>query len=331
MPQPHTPHHQQPSRPLYNLSKASLTALLVAASLLGVVQFQSSRRVSAKNKISNVAVNPIRQISVLGERNSGTRWTYGHLNDCFGHKLKVVKNLTRYKHWFQYPDPTRYEHDTLVIAQFRNPYDWLKAMERVPHHSPNHMRTKEGANASSHESENDWRIFLTKEWTMERVGKDLELTGNETCQENFKYRDIVSCVVEPLPHEHYNVTIRYSEHQPFYEMRNDGSGKPYANILELRSDKIRNFLSVRKYPNVADVWVTQYEYLLDKGTLGLIRHIQEWTGVEPRCKAFPPQVRATKNTRIITPDFAQHVREHLNWTVEAMVGYQIEWTYENAQ
>ena len=253
-----------------------------------------------------------------------------HLNDCFGHSLRVVKNLTRYKHWFQFPDPTRYEHNTLVIAQFRNPYDWLKAMERVPHHSPNHLRTKVDANFTSHESENDWHIFLAKEWTTPRVGKDLELMGNETCQEDFLYRDIVSCVEEPLPHSHYNITIRYSEHQPFYEMRNDGSGKPYANILELRSDKIRNImLSVRSYTGVADVWSVQYEYLLDMGTLSLLRRIQEWTGVEPRCKAHPSQTRPIKKTRLVTKDFAQHVRLHLKWSTEAMIGYEIEWDRED--
>jgi hypothetical protein len=167
----------------------------------------------------------IRQISILGERNSGTRWTYDHISECFNHSISVQKTLTRYKHWFQYPNPSKYPHDTLVLAQFRNPYDWLKAMEHVPHHSPAHMRTASDATTDMKTSGNYWKVFLTKPWTTNRTGQDLKLHGNETCQEDFPYQDIVSCVVEPLPHEFYNYTIRYSEHQPFYEMI-PGTGKP---------------------------------------------------------------------------------------------------------
>ena len=113
-----------------------------------------------------------------------------HLRECFNSSLTtgipVRRRLSRYKHWFQYNNPKAYPHDTLVLAQFRNPYDWLKAMEHVPHHSPEHI--------SKH-----WSVFLSKPWTMDRIGSDLLLTGNETCQENFHYRDIISCAVKPLP------------------------------------------------------------------------------------------------------------------------------------
>jgi hypothetical protein len=254
-----------------------------------------------------------------------------HLSDCFGHALPVYKRLTRYKHWFQYEDPKKYRHDTLVIAQFRNPYDWLKAMEHVPHHSPAHMRTKEGSSVHSITSENDWKIFLTKSWTMERVGMDLLLPPNTTCQEGFRYQDIISCVEEPLPESYYNWTQRYSEHQPFYEMRNDGSGEPYANILELRTDKIRNFLSTADYAGVADAWVVQYEYLLSRGTDHLLQKIAEYTGIEPKCKPIPPQNRKQKKSRYISQQFAAHVRKHLNWTVEGWIGYEVEMSREEEQ
>lgn len=275
--------------------------------------------------------NPIRQISILGERNSGTRWTYDHISECFNHSLAVENRLTRHKHWFQYNNPSKYLHDTLVLAQFRNPYEWLKAMEHVPHHSPAHLRTASNATLNAKNAANDWKIFLTKPWTTKRVGKDLEMKGDEICQDDFRYKDVVSCAVEPLPLSHYRHTIRYSEHQPFYEMRNDGSGKPYNNILELRSDKIRNFLSVANYPGVADVWVIQYEYLLAKGTAKLLQRIKEWTGVEPRCRTKPPQYRKPRKSRRIPAEFANHVREHLNWTTEAFIGYEIELDRETRQ
>lgn len=239
--------------------------------------------------------------------------------------------MTRYKHWFQYDNPSKYVHDTLVLAQFRNPYDWLKAMEHVPHHSPAHLRTHPQATVHSTNADNDWYTFLTKPWTTERVGKDLELFGNETCQDDFHYRDVVSCFVEPLPPESYNYTIRYSEHQPFYEHRNDGSGEPYDNILELRTDKIRNFLSVANYQGVADSWAIQYEYLLSKGTKHLLSRISEWTGVDYQCDPKPPQNRKQRKSRRISAPFARHVREHLNWTVEGWIGYEMDMSREDEE
>jgi hypothetical protein len=266
-----------------------------------------------------------------------------HVNECFGHALRVEKRLSRYKHWFQTPTLSHnYPHDTLVVAQFRNAYDWLKAMERVPHHSPAHLRTKAACsnnNASnscvhSQTAENDWNVFLTKPWTMPRVGLDLEIIRNNTidtaqCQQEFHFNDINSCHLEPLPHEYYNYTLRYSEHQPFYEMRNDGSGLPYSNIMEMRTDKIRNFLATKSYLGVADVWLVQYEYLLAKGTSHLIDRIQQWTGVAPNCTTKPPQQRKPKKSRVLETSMAKHIRLHLNWTVERWIGYDIEWSRED--
>ena len=286
---------------------------------------EGNSKTNTYNSANHIRYNqPIQQISILGERNSGTRWTFDHINECFGHGIKVEKRLSRYKHWFQYEDPKLYKQDTLVIAQFRNPYDWFKAMERVPHHSPRHLRTALNATADNNDAQNDWKTFLTKEWTMERVGKDVGMPWNATCQENFLYRDIVSCHKEPLPQSFYNHTIRYSEHQPFYEMRNDYTGEPYANIMEMRTDKIRNFLSVKDYKGVADAWIVQYEYLLNKGTHQFVRRIQEWTGVEPRCKPIDAQIRKSKKSRIVSADFAKFVCLNLNWTVEAMINYDAE-------
>jgi hypothetical protein len=197
-------------------------------------------------------------------------------------------------------------------------------MEHVPHHSPAHLRTALGANTSGSDAANDWETFLTKSWTTERAGKDLLLKGNEMCQDNFRYKDVVSCTLRPLPNSHYNYTLRYSEQEPFYEMRNDGSGKPYANIMELRTDKIRNFLSVAKYEGVADVWAIQYEYLLNMGTAHLIDRIQEWTGVEPKCSPKPSQVRKARKSRRLSPEFAGFLRQNLNWTVEGWIGFDVE-------
>ena len=75
---------------------------------------------------------------------------------------------------------------------------------------------------------------------MERTGGDLFL-ANQTgriCQEGFHYHEVVSCLKRPLPDEYWRGRNHsFSERQPFYEM--DGSGEPFASVLELRSAKIQ--------------------------------------------------------------------------------------------
>jgi hypothetical protein len=197
----------------------------------------------------------------------------------------------------------------LVLAQFRNPYDWLEAMRNVPHHSPEHLKLK-------------WEEFINKPWTMERVGLDLLNDTDTMCQEEFEYNQIISCNVEPIPKSFFNESkIRYSEHQPFYELRQDGSGKPFKNIMEMRAAKIRNFLSVRDYVGIADVWSIQYEYLLSKGTDHLLTKIEEWTGVKRQCPASPAQNR---RKRPLSRTFAKYVNKNLDWSAEGLIGYTQE-------
>lgn len=190
-----------------------------------------------------------------------------------------------------------------MVAQFRDPYLWLEAMRAVPHHMPSHAGL-------------DWKPFLEKTWTTPRIGLDLKLKGNEMCQHHYKYRDVISCIHKPEPDVPSD--NRHSLDKPFYEMRNDGSGEPYDNIMELRSDKIRDILEIKKFPGVADLWMVQYEYMLAEGTQSLLDHITEWTGIKPQCKAFPPQNRPQRE---LTKEFVNYVTAHLNWTVEAEIGF----------
>ena len=247
----------------------------------------------------------------------------------------MIEGLTRYKHWFQHYDPTLYPQGTLVISQFRNPYGWLKAMEEMPHNAPAHLRTATDKYSLSEMLEmattvNDWKVFLTKPWTMERVGSDLLITDTENtiCQEYFRYKDLISCATEPLPASYYNWTIINSENLPFYEMRNDGSGLPYDNIIKLRTDKILNFLNVSTFPNVSDFWVLQYEDLLSTGTRELLDRIAESTGISDSCLPKEAQHRKPK---MIVPEYAKYVREHVDWTVEELIGYKPIYEYENME
>eukprot|EP00533_Pseudo-nitzschia_delicatissima_P001735 CAMPEP_0116084454 /NCGR_PEP_ID=MMETSP0327-20121206/3810_1 /TAXON_ID=44447 /ORGANISM="Pseudo-nitzschia delicatissima, Strain B596" /LENGTH=304 /DNA_ID=CAMNT_0003575399 /DNA_START=39 /DNA_END=950 /DNA_ORIENTATION=- len=292
--------------PLTGHQKQAFVLLILSVIIFVACQFDATKEMMVPMEEDGPKEGAeIKMIALLGERNSGTRWTSSHLEECFGHAIEVRTKLTRYKHWFQYPAPYRYPHETLVIAQFRNPYDWLKAMQHVPHHAPDHLQYR---------PDDRWMEFLTSTWTMDRIGTDLtNQSYARRCQEHFEYKDIISCDVEPLPRTEYK-NLDYSRHQPFYEMRNDGSGKPYDNIMEFRSDKIRNFLSIKNYDGVADVWAVQYEYFLTKGTQELLDEVSAWTGIEPNCTARPPQQR---RNRPVEREMADFIRANLNWTVEA--------------
>ena len=114
---------------------------------------------------------------------------------------------------------------------------------------------------------------------MERFGKDLNMTEDEKsgkagpiCQEDFYYKDVITCNIRPYPDGYWDGTYdgkkrkhRYSEHQPFYEMRNDGSGEPYDNVLQMRAAKIYNFLDTVKFP-----WVeARAEMIVHPGRAGI--------------------------------------------------------------
>eukprot|EP00594_Rhizosolenia_setigera_P012986 CAMPEP_0178955128 /NCGR_PEP_ID=MMETSP0789-20121207/9415_1 /TAXON_ID=3005 /ORGANISM="Rhizosolenia setigera, Strain CCMP 1694" /LENGTH=347 /DNA_ID=CAMNT_0020636689 /DNA_START=255 /DNA_END=1298 /DNA_ORIENTATION=- len=273
--------------------------------------------------------NVIERISILGERNSGTSWIYEEMIKCFNSSdISVSRRLTRYKHWFQSPDvKKRHKHmdpdvNSLVIAMFRNPYAWVDGMRRKPHNSPEHLYL-------------DWKEFVKKPWTMDRVGLDLELIQNASktstdvnttqCQEDFLFKDINSCFEYPLPDEHWEGKKKhYSEQRPKYEMNMDGSGRPYNNILELRRDKILNHLDVQNYPFVKKFIPLQYETTLLHGTSFLIEQIEEMLGVKAKCSPAPPQsFRYYKDKEVEENiDFVKYLNNHIDWNVEKKIGYK---------
>ena len=80
----------------------SLVAALFAVSYyystnfgnVGLRSSRSSELTAKAEKGKEVAPLPhakpkIQQISLLGERNSGTRWIYNHLSECFGDQITV--------------------------------------------------------------------------------------------------------------------------------------------------------------------------------------------------------------------------------------------------
>jgi hypothetical protein len=256
---------------------------------------------------------PIEELSIIGERNSGTRWMSSHLKDCFNDTILVRHYLVRYKHWFQHDVPNgRERRRTLVVAMFRDPYYWVEAMRKVPHHAPLHYKL-------------GWEDFVTTPWTMPRAPLDLELRYNESdptnikCQEYFQYHQINSCLNRPFPKGYFDKKPSMSGHQPQYELRLDGSGRPYGSILDMRSDKIKNHLSVAEWDWVEKLIHVRYEDLLKKGTHNLIRYIEQLTGAKSNCDPYPPQDR---HTRPLEDSYISWMTKFVDWETEALIGYR---------
>jgi hypothetical protein len=254
---------------------------------------------------------PIRSIALLGERNSGTSWMTQELKDCFESEgIKVTAGLTKDKHFFQKDDSTVPKISTVVIAMFRNPYDWAAAMNKRPHHAPEHLRL-------------DIEEFLTKPWTMERPERDLPYAKYEgpICQLGYYYKQVIPCLrAKILPLEGPEYKRGYSARDPQYELRRDGSGLPYDSIMQLRQSKIRNIMSMESWDWIADLKVVRYEDLLEQGTEGLLKQIQDILGVQMQCTPSPPAPDRL-STYQLKPKVIRLINSLLNWDTEAEVGY----------
>ncbi|KAL9186933.1 hypothetical protein ACHAXT_010653 [Thalassiosira profunda] len=261
----------------------------------------------------------IQSIHLIGERHSGTKWITSHLQQCFGDQLPVFNRYTRWKHWFQKDDVDddksqeegRNYHPTnssLVVAMFRDPIDWVNSMRKKPYHSPVHYGL-------------DWTEFVRKPWTMERGSADAELawwgnTNEAECLHRFSYNEVVPC--SPMDRNMYNGTINGRVVGVTYELNHDGSGRPYDSILDLRRDKIQNFLSVANFDGVKAFLPVQLEQLVSRGTRALIEEIETISGVKAACYPSPALAKPSKK---LNASYVRWMNEHVDWEVEKLVGY----------
>lgn len=287
-----------------------------------------------KKAIDNTIVDKrkVTRLSLIGERHSGTNWMTKHLVDCFNStELFVTDDLTRYKHWFQSDriDRTEQEHEpekTVVVALFRNVYQWVESMRAKPHHSPEHWNMEQ-------ERALPWEKFVTTPWTMPRTAADKTYlkkqiaqgktsTTTVKCQANFSYREMNSCVVKPYDENTLSpayVSAGAGLTTPKYELLPDGSGRAFNSIIDLRAAKIENFLSVAEYDFVSRLLLVRYEDLKFGGTEVLLREIETETGVKANCRATPAQ----SEDKVLTLPEGQigWLNEFVNWEVENLIGY----------
>ena len=189
---------------------------------------------------SPLAHAPIRGISIVGERHSGTnfvrdllRATLDHQPDNFfvdervcGRTDSLVTNRQRFKHRFQFPDfNTCNLTEQLLIVMMRNPFDWSLSMkkhcwctERGPGHSKNPFQ------------DSSLQSFATMPW----VSYDL---------------------YSPIP------PVNQSYLKPTFIGHERTPGSPsFDNVLHLRACKLKNHLDI-------SLWAPNVVYLHQEDTL----------------------------------------------------------------
>jgi hypothetical protein len=194
-----------------------------------------------------------------------------------------------------------------VIAMFRNPYDWVELMRKVPYHSPMHVNM-------------EWDEFVETPWTMPRSDRDLVMNNNNNrttvlqhrvCDQAFYYNEVVPCVATQQ-HQHAK-----------YELRHDMSGEPYESILHLRRDKILNYLSIEQYQGVEyfDAW--KYEDLAHEGSAQLlVRQLEQALGIKATCKPLEASQGKFLRRPKLDLDYVEWMQDHVDWDdTEALIGY----------
>jgi len=298
-------------------------------------------------------VSPQFAIHIIGERHTGVDMIQQELQRCFGHAIEVKSGLIRSAHWWQSPSifatskSLIHEDYGIVVALFRNPYDWLELMRLQPQYALEHWNVID-------KKPLEWKIFLLKPWTVNRhkfrewIREDIDLlrdiqnkynpTDNNmtvdvslvdtdqfrdqlathSCAEDFYWFDVVPC--SKKDQESTKMLSPFATNA-LYELKRDGSGKPYDNILQLRTDKIRHFhdeLSIIE--GVQHYLPFRYEDLISQGTERLLKQVEKaLPGIKAHCKPTQPK---TYVHEVLPYTMINHINVNINWTVEALVGYK---------
>ena len=276
-------------------------------------------------------------IHIIGERHSGTKFLMNELQQCFlqpsaaSNVKKVHRDFLRSKHFFQ---PYRGENHlrSILVVIVRDPVEWVAAMHEMPYHSPNHVKSVVSEDPTKGVEPLPWQEFVSRPWTTQRSKLDEKLQSERKqhperkieCQERFHFNDVVPCQVD----DSYGIpSDRMRGMFPLYEMRRDGSGKPYDNILQMRADKITNFvLQLPMMFAIGGFVVVRYEDLMQKGSHFLLKQVAEVVGMKDgelpeECTPSKPQPERL-NQRYIPSGLKKWVDEHLDVEREKLLGYR---------
>jgi hypothetical protein len=307
-------------------------------------------------------------VSLIGERNSGTKFLIQELQQCFqrlappGSRLagqqsvnfnstttttptvKIHRDFHRHKHFFQpLYSGSNYRH-RIVLALFRDPIEWVAAMRESPYHSPAHVAGYEKTKGSNEPGEENafrviplpWQEFVRRPWTTDRTPSDLEILKNatlvretfkgETCLYRYSILDAVPCRFDKETTSYPLIPDPLLRgYVPLYELRRDRSQRPFDHLLQLRAEKIVNFLVEVPlvYKELGGYVAARYEDLLREGTTPLLEHVARLVGLPglpPGCVPAGPQPERL-GRRSVPDDFRRWIVDHMDRDLERLLGY----------
>ena len=201
---------------------------------------------------------------------------------------------------------------------FRDPYDWVEAMRERPHHAHTHI-------------DMGWKDFVSKPWVgprgpadkakMQKAKEEGKVIEYASCLAGYKFDEVVPCSVEDsVANEGYSNYM--------YELMHDGSHRAYGSIIDLRREKILNFLEVPKFHGVHAFFPERYEALNLRGTAGLLAQLEELTGLKAKCE--PIKGTGVVKHKNVDPEYTKWMNKFVDWDVEGMIGYfqrePVPWT-----
>ena len=258
----------------------------------------------------------------------------------------MTDTYKRFKYWFQEEDLTNVpENSAVVVAMFRNPYDWVEAMRMEPLHAIDHLRwyqpgvngdedinigiNDDGAYGSG-EYYNarpfKWKEFVTKPWIGRRGTKDRVISrtnrgmNSAKCMDSYSFYDAVPCSVDDAP----LTSEQLGEYK--YEYKRDRSERGYSSIIDLRREKILNHLSVADFRGTRAFLSFRFEDMNDNGMVALVKSLEEATGMKAKCTAPLGAALVQQNTtdpNELPEDYIEWMDRFVDWEVESRIGYSM--------
>jgi hypothetical protein len=267
---------------------------------------------------------------------------------------QVRDEYTRCKHWFQ-EDELKNGNSAVVVSMFRDPMDWVEAMRSEPHHAHDHLHFRNNTRVElvrQDPTEDDkwwweladimpWEEFVTKPWVGRRGPKDAKLARTKAgiesaaCMNRYRFVDATPCSPED------SSTLKgLGEYK--YEYMNDGSGRGFNSIIDLRRDKVMNHLSVAGFGHTRAFLPYRFEDFKANGTAALLRDVEEATGLKAKCNAVYGKERdaegrviqspmATTHRRLaekeiskkreLSAEYIEYMNRFVDWEVERLIGY----------
>jgi hypothetical protein len=132
---------------------------------------------------------PINNFTIYAERHCGTNFLAKYIPLVYNSPIKGISGLQvtwdyGWKHWFGFEDEKIINNgqNTLFIGIVRNPYDWIAALKRMPHH----LRSWNGKmNENPYKDMND---FLSSE--VVSFHQDKEIIHDHHMNEYRRYKNI---------------------------------------------------------------------------------------------------------------------------------------------